>query len=364
MGNIVDYIREYGEESFIRRPFSEEDSLVLAQLSYLKLDGVVSGFEEKSVPVFVAEVRKRSEDAKIFADTLFAEENKALYDAVCRSRRFQKMKLNYYVNRIDLEKPSQFSAVTCFLEDGSVYVAFRGTDETLAGWREDFDMACQAPVKSQELSVEYLNRVADRCEGRLIIGGHSKGGNLAVYAAMHCKETVRKRICRIYNLDGPGFLPGCQESRAYEELAPRVRKLIPHASLVGMLFEDSGAYEVVESSGRGILQHDAFTWVIRQGKFVKVEEIYQSWKVTGEILNRWIASLSREQLKGITEELFSLLDAAQAETLLDFQGNWKKMVRRMAAALHDTDSQTRKAMWKVGKALFRAAGEVAWEHRA
>lgn len=357
MGNIVDYIREYGDASFEERPFSDEDALALAQFSYLKLEGAVAGVLEDEKDVTIGAIRSLSTDEKIFADTIFAEKNKALYEEMCKSRRFQNTRANYYVNRIDAEKHSQFSAVSCFLEEDLVYIAFRGTDETLAGWREDFDMACHMPVKCQELSVEYLELAAPKCKGRLIVGGHSKGGNLAVYASLRCHERIRKRIERVYNLDGPGFLPGYFAADVYKEMAVRIRKMIPHASLVGMLFEDNKAYEVVESNGIGILQHDAFTWIIEKGRFVTVQDVYKSWKITGEILNRWLASLSAEQIKSFTEELFSLFDVSEVESVMDFQGNWKKIMSGVAWALGDMDKETRRAMWKVGKALFKAIGE-------
>lgn len=362
MGNVVDYLKEYGRKSFLERPFSDEDSLAIAQLSYIKFDNTVPGLLEGKASVSLAQIRCLASDEELFADTLFAEENKALYNAMCESRRFRTMKINFYVNRINFEKPSQFSAVTCFLEDGSVYVAFRGTDETLTGWREDFDMACRMPVKSQELSAEYLNLAAEQCSGALLVGGHSKGGNLAVYAAMHCAEKVRKRIRLVYNLDGPGFLPGYRQSGHYDKIAERVRKIIPHASIVGMLFEDGKAYEVVESCSRGVLQHDAFSWRISDGHFVTAEDIYKSWKTAGEVLNKWIAALTEEQLSDFTRKLFGALDAMQAQTVLDFSGNWKRMLLEMAEMLRDTDKETRRALWKIGRSLFQAMGQVAREH--
>ena len=362
MGNVTDYLKEYGKYSFLERDFSDVDGLVLAQFSYLKFDGVVPGLLEEKESVAICEMRTCPEEDALFADVLFAEENRSLYYAMCESRRFGTMKMNYYVNRIDLERPSQFSAVTCFLEDGSVYIAFRGTDETLAGWREDFDMACRMLTKSQELSVEYLNLAAEKCEGMLFVGGHSKGGNLAVYSAMYCEEQIKRRIRLVYNLDGPGFLPGYGKNGHYEKIAARVRKIIPHASVVGMLFEDTSAYQVVESCSRGVFQHDAFSWIIQEGHFVEAEELYRSWRMMGEILNRWIETLSERQRKCFIQELFRILDETQTETVLDFPKNWKRIMRHLAEVLQDTDRETRKALWKIGKTLFVAAGQVAREH--
>lgn len=358
MGNIISYLEEYGEYTLRERPFSDEDALVLAQFSYLKLEGAVPYPGEGRPGVTIGEISRRKRKEEIFADTRFAEQNSALFEAMRRSRRFQTMVINDYENQVDTVSASQFSAVTCFLEDDSVYIAYRGTDETLAGWKEDFRMACRMPVKSQELSVDYLNRVASACRGALVVGGHSKGGNLAVYASMFCEEAVRERIRRIYNLDGPGFLTQVHDSEAYRRVENRIRKIVPHSSVVGMMLEDSEVYEVVESSRFGVLQHDPFTWVIREGRFATAADVYRGRRAAAEVINRWIQSLTEEELEHITDSLFAIVGASEAETLLDFSGNWKCAVRRMASALHDTGQETKRELWKAGRALCRAAREA------
>lgn len=362
MGNIIGYIREYGDYSLLERRFSDEDSLVLAQFSYLKLEGAVPGPGEDGPGVTIGEIGNCKRKEEIFADERFAEENRALFEAMRCSRRFQTMRIKFYVNRIDPQEQSQFSAVTCFLEDGSVYIAFRGTDETLVGWKEDFTMACRAPVRCQELSVEYLNQAAAGGRERLIVGGHSKGGNLAVYASMYCRESIRKRIRWIYNLDGPGFLPQIKNSGAYRAVEKRIRKIIPHSSVIGMLLEDTDSYEVVESSTFGVLQHNSFTWVVKEGKFVTAADVYRARKTAGEMLNRWIRSLTEEEIETVIGALFAVLEASEAETLLDFSGNWRNAAKQMGAALRGVEKEKRRELWRIGRALGTAAREVAGEH--
>lgn len=373
MCNVVDYLVKYGKETLLERPFSPEDGLVLAQLSYIKFDGIVPGLLENEDFVSLAWAGEAAKRTELFADMLFAEENEALFDAACASRRFRTMKMNYYVNRIDEERPSQFSAVTYLLEDGSVYIAFRGTDETLTGWREDFSMACRMPVKSQELSAEYLNLAAKELMKRerkgsafrsFYLGGHSKGGNLAVYAAMHCRENIQARIRRIYNLDGPGFLPCHRELGLYQKIAGRVEKIIPQASVVGMLFEDAGAYRVVKSSARSVMQHDAFSWQIKDGTFEDAGEVKKGYEAAGEILNRWLALLSEEEICALTEKLFGLLERAEVQTVQDFKKSWRKLLREVGEQLRNTDYETRCALWKIVHTLYDAAKRTAREHAA
>lgn len=259
MGNIIDYIEQYGGYSFTERPFSDEDSLVLAQFSYLKMETMVPLSWKEGDCMTLGEMYCSPKKEELFTDLFFPEENRVLFERMRKSRRFQTMRIGGYVNRVDPRKCLQFSAVTCLLEDGFAYVAFRGTDETLAGWKEDFRMAYMSPVESQLLSVAYLNRAGSAFDGTLFVGGHSKGGNLAIYASMYCEDSVRNRIRRIYNMDGPGFHPKIQDSAEYRSVEKRIRKIVPRSSVIGMLLEHTREYEVVESKSFGMLQHNPFT---------------------------------------------------------------------------------------------------------
>ena len=317
---------------------------------------------EEKRGVTIGEIARLKKKEEIFADDFFAQSNHALFEAMRASQRFQTVTYGYYVNIIDREAASQFSALTCFLAEGLLYVAFRGTDETLAGWREDFAMAYEMPVRSQELAAWYLQEIAERCEGRLIIGGHSKGGNLAVYAAMHCPKKAQGRIRLIYDLDGPGFLPEVRRSEAYCQIEDRIRKIVPHSSLIGMLFEDAEAYEVVESSTFGVLQHNPFSWIIRDGSFTAVKNVYRGRKAAVEVLNRWLYSLTREEAEDLIETFFSIVEASEAETLPQLTKDWRHAVRKMLCAAHATDRETRQELKKLGRAFFDAMKEAAKEH--
>lgn len=373
MGNMIDYVKEYGVYSFAERPFSDVDSLVLSQFAYLKLDGLVPGISEKKEWISLQDVKRKKKDAEIFADERYAEVNRQLFDAMCESRRFGRMGLNFYENRIDKERKSQFCALVCLPEGAEVYVAYRGTDETLIGWREDFNMAFSAPVWGQKLSVEYLERVVKICleqipKGvdkdafRFMAGGHSKGGNLAVYASMNCEAGVQERIKRIYSHDGPGFRPEILESSDYDRIQSRIRKIIPHSSVVGMILENHEAYEVVESNTFGMLQHNPYTWLVEDGRFVEAKDIYQGRKLLDQVINTWILSLDEAHLRCFVEGLFQVLEASEAETLLDFTGEWKKSMNGMIGALKETDEDTKAMTKKVVQSFFQAAAQVAKAH--
>ena len=157
METIIDYLEKYGDVSLLEKPFNDVDSLVLCQFSYLKFDGLVPSPEDNQPFVGVMRLKEKQAKGNLFADERYEKDNRALWEGILSGKRFGTVKLNYYVNDIDLEKESQFSAITFALEDGSFYVAFRGTDETIVGWKEDFHLAFSKPALGQLRSVKYLD---------------------------------------------------------------------------------------------------------------------------------------------------------------------------------------------------------------
>ncbi len=362
MGTMIDYIKEYGDYRFSEKPLNEVDSLILSQFAYLKFDGFVPGVGEDGADVTVAGLDKRPDKDRLFADERYREPNTELFEGMKGSARFGSVRLKAYANVVEPEKETQFSAVTFVLEDGMVYVAFRGTDETIVGWKEDFNLAFSEPVAGQLRSVEYVEAVAAQLEGPFYMGGHSKGGNFAVYAAMNCRKEVRDRIGRIYSHDGPGFRPEIRERGHYEEIADRVVKIIPHASLVGMLLESHAeGYIVVESKSFGLLQHNPYTWLVKEDGFVRAKGVYKGRKFMDEALNQWILSLEETQIHSFVDTLYEVVSASEAVTLMDFTADWKKSMTAVAAALKGIDGETVAAIRKIISSLFEIAREHAKE---
>ena len=292
-GTVIEYLKKYGDIPFREKPLNDVDSLALCQLSYLKFDGMVSDVRHNGPSVTLQEIAKRPDVEQLFGDVRFEKENRALFEGLLSGRRFRNMKLNCYINLVEKEWETQFSAITFILDDGTLFLAFRGTDETIVGWKEDFNMAFLNPVPGQEYSVKYVNMVTGWLHQPFYIGGHSKGGNLAVYSAMKCAPFVQKRIQKIYSLDGPGFRPEVLKECHYNAIEDKVVKLLPHSSMIGMIFERDIHYRVVESKSHGLLQHDPFSWLVKDDHFVDVGDIYESQK----IMNEAIAELRAEGLQ-------------------------------------------------------------------
>ena len=354
MGTLLDYLKEYGDYTLAEKPFCEVDSLILSQFSYLKFDGMLpeeaaQGAESRVVSL--EQIRRHEQYDSLYGDERYRRDNTALFLGMYDSRRFHNTKIMNYVNRIDLDTEMQFAAVTIVLPDDMVYVAFRGTDETIVGWKEDLNLAFSEPVPGQRMSVEYLNRAAETFRGAFHVGGHSKGGNLAVYASMNCREAVRGRIVTIHDHDGPGFRPEVKAQGAYEEIAERIRKTVPRSSLVGMLLYSEGEYEVVESRTIGLAQHNPYTWLVRDDGFLIADDIRSGRKFMDKALNQWILSLSQEEMHTFVDTLYQVLLASETDNLIDFTANWMKSLHGIRMALKGLDQQTQKVILQLKGAV-------------
>ncbi|MFT3985750.1 MAG: DUF2974 domain-containing protein [Lachnospiraceae bacterium] len=358
MKNVIDYVKEFGKYSITEEPFNDVDSLVLSQLSYLKYDGMVPGVNKNCPSVLLKDLPEHVDFLHLFDDERYEKVNKALFRAAIESRRFQNMRLNDYVNIVDAGWEIQFSAITYLFGEGLVYVAYRGTDESIVGWKEDFNMAFQTPVPAQKKAVQYLNLASDHVSGGFYVGGHSKGGNLAVYASMKCKDAVKKRILKIYSHDGPGFRQEVLDSGDFDEIKDRVHKLIPHSSLVGMLLQSQENYEVIECRSFGLLQHDPYNWIVDGTGFKKVGGLYKHVEMRDESVNQWIRGMDVEQLKEFVEQLFAVINAPGAATLIDLKTDLKKNSAAIMNAIEEMDADSKEMMKLVIKGLFKEMSEI------
>lgn len=336
MANIMDYLNWRGDLTFEESPINEIDSLILANLSYVPLDGIVpSPWEPESISLKEASEafwRDREEKELLQEFSLIKMAPFAMRRMVA-TRRFGNLRLMYYQNSINVKEESQFSALCIQIEEGKIFVAFRGTDDTIIGWKENFRM-CFETVPAQKKAVDYLNYVGHTCEGDLWLGGHSKGGNLAVYAAVKARPRIQHRIQSIYNFDGPGFSKSMLESGGYQKLVHLIRKYVPTSSVVGMLLEHDENYTVVSSEEQGLRQHDPITWRVLRTEFVTIPERQEDSEMVARTMHGWIYSLSLEERKDFVNTMFNIIEEADIKTLNDFGDNqWRfklwQMRRRM-----------------------------------
>ena len=353
MSNTIHgYLAEYGGIPFTDVPMNDVDSLVLCQFAYLKFDGMVPGVYEDKRSVTLKELAGHPDMEKLFKDEMYEEDNRKLFEGMLSSRRFQNIKINCHINVVEKERETQFCAVTIILDDNTIYVAFRGTDESIVGWKECFNMAFLMPFPGQELSAKYLNMVTKRFSSEFYVGGHSKGGNLAIYAAMNCAPVVQKRIRQIYCMDGPGLHPESYKKCDYEKIADKVIKIKPQSSLVGMIFDRDSKYKVIDARYFGLAQHNPFNWLVKDGEFVEVAGIYKRASYQSNTLNEWIISQDEEHIRLFVDTLYQVISASEADDVRGITSNWKKSASKMIEAMKEVDKETVDILQKVVEDLI------------
>lgn len=355
MANMYDYLEWRGDLSFRTAGFNEVDNLLLAQLAYVDFEDIVPG-KDSDADVTLKDASEsfwsvHNED-DILARVSMTKYAPFLMRRMAETKRFRNVKLSHYVNDISNEEQSQFSVVCATLPDQSIYVAFSGTDNTIIGWRENFNMGYLSETPGQIKAVEYLNRVAEMTTNKLRLGGHSKGGNLSVYAAVKCKQEIQERIIAVYSNDGPGFKREMIESEAYQRMLPKIKTILPESSIVGMLLEHEENYEVVRSSESGIQQHDAMSWEVLGTSFVYVEHIAEQSVLWDETMKAWLAKLSEEERKEIVATIFNVIDEADIRTIDDFYRSKWKVVQDLMKAKSKLPEETMQIFSKALKLLW------------
>jgi len=203
------------------------------------------------------------------------------------------------------------------LDDGSMFLAFRGTDNSLVGWKEDFNMTFQQTVPAQRLALQYTRDVAMEYLRPMRLGGHSKGGNLAVFAAARSSPMVQKKIQQVYNNDGPGFTQYLMGDPGYLAMVPKIKTYIPQSSIIGMLLEHEEPYTVIRSKSVGLLQHDLYTWDVLGKEFIPVEEITEGSQFIDATIKTWFADMTNQERGQLVDVMFALLGSGGAENVYD-----------------------------------------------
>ena len=351
MGNIMDYISWRGDLTFAQSPFNEVDNLILACFSYVNLDRIPAVTRQKGIELkkLVKEFKKLHTIKELEADKSFIRLAPFMMFEMAESVRFGNCVIRNYVNEIVTEAEQQFSAVEIVLDDGTSYISFRGTDDTIIGWKEDFNLSTGV-VPAQERAVEYMQRISDKASGMLRVGGHSKGGNLAIYGSVMCKS-VHDKILEIYSNDGPGFSKEFQESPETAEMMPKIIRIIPEYSIIGTLLEHEKQPIIVASTSRGLLQHDGFSWEVQGPGLVRRDSLNKTALRFIEILHKWIDGMDMEQKRLLIEDLFATLQASGYENLSEVQSGGLKSLAAMVKRLDKFAPESRGMMQELLTAI-------------
>ena len=332
-------------------PFTLEDQLILATLVYTNFGPFVSRDEK----ITIKEACKRVLSVDFKPENFRVRNDYLLIKAILDAPRFSSLYISDVEERFD-KGLTQFFALTIHLDKAKL-IAYRGTDNTVTGWKEDFEMAYEPEVPSQREALKYLNRIARKYSSPLMLTGHSKGGNLSIYAAANASESIRKRIIAVFNNDGPGFNEENRTHETFHLIADRTVTLVPRASIIGMIMEHSDDYHIVESTARLIFQHDPYTWVFDGPKLKFVEERTPNSILFERVISTWLKSATREERAGFVDASFKCLSGIGVE---NFSGSSFEIIFRTPEVIkiyRSLDPKEKAVMKKVVVKLIQATKE-------
>lgn len=359
MANIFDYLEWRGDIPFSADPFNEVDNLILAELSYADFDKVLPS-DGKAVSLKDADERYFSLHPReeIREDGNHIERAPLLMDHMLTGGRFGSLMIADYVNVINENIDCQMSALTYLLADGSIFIAFRGTDSTIVGWKEDFNMSYLPETEGQRRAVEYVNRTGRKHSGLIRVGGHSKGGNFAVYASAFCDPEIRCRILQVYTNDGPGFRHEIMAKGDYRSILPKVISIVPDTSVIGMLLTSKVRHRTVRSSENGLKQHDGLTWQVERNRFETAEP-----SSLGMFIKRsqqdWLGKLDDESRASFVNTLFSMFESTGVSTFGEMGMQKLKAAEAILGAARGLPKERQKEFAEVITELLLSGSSIA-----
>ena len=364
MANVVDYLHWRGDLTFDTDPFNNVDNLILSILSYMGFGGVVpSERSEKRVQLGDAcakILKKLKNDPSLIAG--FSRVDGTFLEALVDAPRFANIELGRYVDRINVEKSLQFAAFTAYLPTGQMFVSFRGTDGTLVGWRENLNLSFQVTSADKSAALYLEKRIREHLtEGNsntcanVMVGGHSKGGNLAAYAATVCPKELLGTLDRVWSNDGPNMCPELLHTTAHQVLGDKYIRILPEFSVVGMIFDDPAVPKlIVKSSETGMMAHDGVSWQVMRNTFEFADDFQLECKKINEAFSAWYKDLPLSEREHFTNELFDALSAGGAIYFSDIISSPANL-QPVVTALTKTEKQTKEIFFDLLSSLVNAS---------
>lgn len=315
MSNILDYLKWRGDLTFTQDPPGAVDALVFSALAYISYGGRAHAHPDR--PLALHEAAKDTLAMKNAADRVRVKTDLDLLKLAAETVRFGSCQLCMYRDEFIPEEETQFAAMTFLLDDGSMMLAYRGTDTTLVGWKEDFNMTFQQTIPAQRLAADYIRQVAAELDRPMYLAGHSKGGNLAVFAAARSSPMIQQRILQVWNHDGPGFTKYMMGDPGYLAMVPRIQTYIPQSSVIGMLLEHEEPYRVIHSRQVSIWQHELYSWEVMGKNFLPVEDVTGECRFVDATIKAWFASMTNQERNQLVDVLYGLLSSGDVEKSYD-----------------------------------------------
>ncbi len=347
--SIQDYLKYYKDYDFNEEPFNDVDNVLLSLISYVNLSKIFKNKTHVTIKEASDLFWSSTTEKEVNEEIRAVRKASYLIREMAKTKRFKNLKLYNYQYIVDSE--TQFGAVTIDLLNNMIYVSYRGTDNYVVGWKEDFQMSYIFPVKAQRLAIKYMNSTFKFRNHKIIVGGHSKGGNLALVASMYCKHYIKKRITKVYSNDGLGLRQKEFNSSEYKKIIPKFKHIIPRNSLVGILLNHDDKYYITDSSARGLLQHDATTWRCYGSHFIKAD-LTKATKKRETSLYKWLDNYDDVHKEKIVESFFSIFAINNITDLKELKiSNFLQIIKSISN-LRNVDAQTRKIIIDTIKDLY------------
>ena len=346
MPNIFDYLK-WRDIEIQKVEFNEVDNLILSRLAYFPFDGLIKDDEKITIKECFFRYQTIGTSGRILQ-----KEDIDLFPMLANSKRFGQLYITKFINKIDIEQEKQFSAITIVLPDDTIYVAYRGTDTTIIGWKEDLYMSFCDLVPSQVDAVSYLEYISKKFKKLIRVGGHSKGGNLAVYASAFSSKKIQDKIINIYNNDGPGFQERVIESEGYRNIISKVHTYIPQTSIIGRLLNHKEKTTILKSTQTGIMQHDLYSWQVLGDKFIEAE-LTTSSELIDQTITKWLVEVDSNQRKRFIDALFEILNSTKVITFNEIGNQWFKNAKTILKTYSNLDKETKKMMIKTFNELLK-----------
>ena len=359
MHDVFDYLEWRGDISFSQVPPGDADFAILCLLAYIPFDKVVpQDIMEQPVCLKEAASRVLGLSVKKKDPVRFhLEDDGKLLEKITQAPRFEELRLTGYVNKFSEKEEEQFCGMTFIFPDDSLGVVFRGTDGTIIGWKEDFNLGFLEQLPSQKDAADYLTKTVKsiKTDAGIYVCGHSKGGNLAMYAAAFAGSRIQGRIRAVRNFDGPGFKDNILESAEFKRISDRILTLMPQSSLVGILLGHKEAYKVVHSTAQARKQHELYTWAVYRDGFMEESRLSESSMLASKAIGEWVSQMSDDERMKLTDGIFDILKDTGAETIEDLKEghNLLSVVR----SLSRLDPETRALLGQTGRII----SESVWE---
>lgn len=359
MANINDYLLWRGDLPINSKyKFNEIDSMILARFSYLRLDKIRLSKVET-----IQSIAKKMQ--KIDDKDFRYNGDKELITYLGNSARFKNMVVTDFVQKDNKDFVKQFSAVTIHISDKELYVSFLGTDRTILGWQEDLNMTFLTNVPCQLEGLNYLNNISGKYpDCRLRLGGHSKGGSVAIYSALRTDKLTQRRIIKVYNYDGPGLKKEILEKYSNKEIMKKMETYIPQASVIGRLLIHKEKTRIVLSNEKGIYQHDIFSWEVLKDDMIDIEENTQKSDEIHRIFSDWFENTTAEQRKIFVCTAFDLFYSTEAKSFGEMSKSMTTSLPKILKKYGELEKKDKDALIRMIKLFAKLYWEMLKERES